>query len=114
MSKILDLNVVERPVLTLVMQDEARTRIDISTPTESLVEELNQIAPQLNKVLQDPSGMDKRAPYDLAARLINCNRSFITVTAEELRDKYHMNLESLLLFYGAYVDFIDEIINSKN
>lgn len=114
MAKILDLNTVERPVLTVVMQDDARTRIDVSTPTESLVGELQRMAPQLAQIVQHPDEMDSRAPYDLAARLINCNRSFISVTAEELREKYRMNLESLLIFFGAYVDFIDEITKAKN
>lgn len=114
MPKILDLNTVERPVLQLIMQDDERTRIDVSTPTESLVEELRQLAPQLNKIIKNPDKMDSRAPYDLAARLINCNRSFITVTPEELSGKYRMNLESLLIFFGAYIDFIDEITKAKN
>lgn len=37
----------------------------------------------------------------------------MTVTAEELAGKYRMNLESLVIFFGAYVDFIELITNSK-
>lgn len=114
MAKILDLNTVARPVLTLIMQDESKTRFDVTTPTESLVEELRQIAPQLSASLQDPDKMDNRAPYDLAARLISCNAQGRRVTAEDLRDVFRMNLETLLIFYGAYTDFIDEITKAKN
>lgn len=114
MAKVLDLNTVERPVLTLILQDENRTRIDVTTPTESLVEELRHIAPQLSASLENPNDMDAKAPYDLAARLISCNKQGLQVTAEDLAGKYRMNLESMLIFYGAYVEFIDDITKAKN
>lgn len=114
MAKVLDFNTIERPVLELVMQDDERTHIRVSTPTESLVEELAQLAPQLDKVLQSKDAESVAAIYDLAARLINCNRDCIKVTPEDLRGKYRMNLESLIIFFGAYVDFINEVTNAKN
>ena len=114
MAKTLDFNTIERPTLRLIMQDDDKTRIDVSTPTEKLVEELQQIAPHLTRIMETPTEMQNKDAYELAARLINCNRSGIVVTAEDLRDKYHMNLESLLIFFGAYVEFIDEISNAKN
>ena len=114
MAKVLDFNTVERPVLELVMQDDERTHIKVSTPTESLVEELAAIAPQLERVLQSNDAGSIEAIYDLAARLINCNRSFIKVTPEDLRGKYRMNFECLVIFFGAYVDFINEVTNAKN
>lgn len=114
MAKTLDFNTVERPTLRLIMLDDDKTRIDVSTPTEKLVEELQQIAPQLTRMMDAPTEMQNKDIYELAARLINCNRSGIVVTAEELRDKFHMNLESLLIFFNAYVEFIDEITHAKN
>lgn len=114
MAKVLDFNTVERPVLELVMQDADRTHIRVSTPTEGLVEELAALAPQLEKVLQAKDADSIAAIYDLAARLINCNRDCIKVTPEELRGKFRMNFESLVIFFGAYVDFINEITQAKN
>lgn len=117
MAKILDFNTLERPVLEIVLRDDARTHIKVGTPTERMVEELNQIAPALNAAI-DAANEDQaaatRAIYDLAARLINCNRSGIKVTADELLDKYRMDLESLVVFYGAYIDFINEVTQAKN
>jgi hypothetical protein len=52
--------------------------------------------------------------YDLAARLISCNRDFLKITGEELRDKYRMDLESAVIFFSAYLDFINDIIKEKN
>ena len=114
MAKVLDFNTIERPVLELVMQDDERTHIKVSTPTESLVEELAALAPKMEKVLQSKDADSIAAIYDLAARLINCNRSFVKVTAEDLRGKFRMNLESMVIFFGAYVEFINEVTNAKN
>lgn len=114
MAKVLNFNTVERPTLELIMQDDAQTLIQVGTPTEGLVEELSAMAPQLDKVLQAQDAESIKAIYDLAARLINCNRNFVKVTAEELRDRYRMNFESLVLFYGAYIEFLDDIMKAKN
>lgn len=114
MAKTLDFNKVNRPVLQLIMQDDDRTQIKVSTPTEALVAEMEEALPELQSVLSSGDRSAISIIYDLAARLINCNRSFITVTAEELRDKYRMDLESMIIFFGAYVEFINEITNAKN
>ena len=122
MARVLDFNTVQRPVLELVMQDENHTRIKVSTPTAYLVEELNNMAPEFNEIFdtileEAPAIPDEEMTarfYDLAARLINCNRSYIKVTGEELRTKYHMDLEALVIFFGAYTDFINELDNAKN
>lgn len=114
MAKTLDFNSIEPRVLELIMRDDNRTRINVSTPTEALVEELQMLAPKLNALIADKDKANIADIYDLAARLINCNRSDIRVTAEELRDKYRMNLEALLIFFGAYMDFINEITHEKN
>lgn len=114
MAKTLDFNKINRPVLQLVMPNKEKTVIKVSTPSEELVEELEATMPELQSVL---SGGDREGVglcYDLAARLINCNRSFITVTAEELRKKYGLDLEGLVVFYSAYADFIQEINSAKN
>ena len=114
MAKKLDLNRVNRPVLQLIMRDEARTEIKVSAPTESLVEELKDMLPELERVLAPGDKDSTVAAYDLAARLINCNRSLVKVTGDELRTKYRVDLEALLVFYEAYIDFISEIQNAKN
>ena len=114
MARTLDFNSINRPVLELVMQDEAKTVIKVSTPSEKLVEELQATMPELQEVLNTGNKDAVALCYDLAARLINCNRSFITVTAEELREKFRIDLESLVIFYSAYLDFIQEINDVKN
>lgn len=114
MAKTLDFNALNRPTLPLVMADEAKTKIDVIAPTEGLVEELQSIAPDMVKVLVSDDETAVPVIYDLAARLISCNKQGLKVTAEDLRDKYKLNLEALIFFYSAYMDFMDEITNAKN
>lgn len=114
MAKTLDFNILCPPTLPLVMRDDARTEITVSTPTERLVEELQAVAPELNKVFAANDADSIKAVYELAAKLISCNRNGLTVTAEDLSGKYRLNLEALIVFYNVYTDFINEMINAKN
>lgn len=113
MNKVLDLNTVQRPTLELTLMDDARTKLLLSTPTEAVVQELQQMGAELDR-LKSGNRDAVATIYDLAARLISCNRDFVKVTAEELRAKYRMDLESAILFFSAYMDFISSIQNEKN
>lgn len=114
MEKTLDFNSVQRPALLVTMKDEEKTQIHIGMPTESLVEELQVASQELEEVLRvgDRNSID--AIYDLAARLISCNREFLKVSAADLRARYGLNLEDLVLFFSVYIDFVDEIGKAKN
>ena len=113
-NKTLNFNQLQRPTLELTMMDETQTVIKVSTPTIALTEELTEIMPQFEEVAKSGNREAVEAVYDLAARLINCNYSFITVTGEELRTKYAMGLDSLQIFFSVYMDFLTEIYNAKN
>ena len=110
----LDFNTLNEPVLELTMQDENKTVIEVVAPSEGLIEELMNMGPELDEIAKSGDARNIKAIYDLAARLINCNRSFVTVTAEELRDKYKMKLYSMIIFYNSYFDFVSEINSAKN
>lgn len=112
--KTLDFNTVNRPALQLVMQDEKHTTIKVGLPKEALIEELQEVIPMLQEANSSGNVDALTICYDLAARLINCNHSFITVTAEELKTKYNLDLECLILFYSAYLDFVNEVSAAKN
>lgn len=113
-NKTLNFNQLQRPTLELTMMDEAQTIIKVSTPSMALLEELEQALPEFEAVAKSGNKEAILAIYDLAARLINCNHSFVTVTAEELRTKYRMGLDFMQIFFSAYMDFINEIYKEKN
>lgn len=114
MAKTLDFNSVQRPTLVLTMKDQEKTKIRVGTPKESLIEELQTLSAELEEILKKGDGDSIQAVFDLAARLISCNRDYIKVTAEDLRDRYKMDLEDLIIFFSAYLDFIGEMQNAKN
>lgn len=115
----LDFNQINRPTLDLTMCDPAQTRITVVTPTEGLVEELEALRENVATIFSadTPEGVD--ACYNLAARLISCNRQGLQVSVEDLKTKYWptermANQLYLLTFLKAYNDFIDELRQEKN
>lgn len=114
MPKVLDFNSLQRPTLELVMPDENRTKFRLVCPTENLIERLEAGMKELTDVLNKKDGTAIAACFALAADLFNCNDDGITVTAQDLRDKYRLGLDALVVFFSTYVDFIDEIKNAKN
>ena len=114
MARVLDLNTVKRPTLELTLQDTERTTLRLTTPTEALVDELKNLSTEELQKLQTGDREAVETIYSLAARLISCNRDFVDVTAEELRGKYRMDLETAAIFFAAYLDFINEVGNQKN
>lgn len=114
MAKTLNFNTIVPPTLPLVMRDEAQTEITVVSPTEGLVEELQAIAPHMTEMLQSDESQAIPAIYDLAAKLISCNKEGLAVSVDDLRNKYKLNLEALIVFYNAYMDFLAEITNAKN
>lgn len=110
-KRILDLNTAQRPTLELTLCDEERTTIHVGMPKEADIQELTAFD---FTGLENGEKADIAAVYEMAARLINCNRDGIKITGEELRDKYGMDLELVVLFFEAYTDFINEITSEKN
>jgi hypothetical protein len=114
MARLLDFNSVEVQTLDIVLRDEARTKLHLKPPTEGLVQELIRISPRMHMVAETGDEESFELTYELVAKLINCNRDGIRLTAEELRTKYGMDFEFILVFCNAYLDFINEITNAKN
>ena len=111
---VLDLNAVQLETLDLTLQDAERTTLHVSTPTEALIAELESFTPEMLAVIKTGNKEGVQSIYDLAARLISCNREGITITASELLGKYRMTLESAVVFFSAYMDYITGITNQKN
>lgn len=112
-KKVLDLGSVKRPTLELTLLDDERTVLRVTTPSEGMVQELEEMQSEFSKLTTgDREAVD--AIYELMARLLSFNRDFIKITAEDLRGKYRVDLESLILVASAYVDFIDTVNKEKN
>lgn len=109
----LNLNTAKRPVFTLTMMDDAETTLHVKVPDMDMFKEIQSMSSELD-ALSDDSPEAEDAIYDITARILSCNREGLTVTAEELRGKYKMGLEEVLLVYGSYADFLTDIVKEKN
>ena len=119
MAKVLDFNKLGQPTLPLVMCDEAKTTITVTTPNEGMVEELQAILPELEGVIKSGDQASVNAIYEMVAKFISCNLEGLSVTADDLRNIYWpkervLNQLYLLKFCAVYLDFIREIGDAKN
>lgn len=95
------------------------TALDIFCPTkgeiEAFIAENNSIRDKLStaKDAEETAKLINRL-YAMAATLISHNTDDLTVTDDELRARYLIEEDALLAFYGAYADFILDIVNEKN
>ena len=114
MARKIDFNSIVKPMLEITLRDEARTVVHVTTPTEGLVEKLAANADQLRAAVNGGTAEAIKAVFELTAELVNCNLDGIRVTAEELRDKYGLKLFDVIIFFNAYMEFIEDIKNAKN
>lgn len=112
--KMLDFNAIQQPTWPIKLRDEAKTIVNLSAPTVELFDRLAASTPALQEAAKTKDGATIRALYELLADLINNNEDGITVTAEELRDKYRLKLYDVIVFYAGYMDFVKEIQEAKN
>ena len=101
------------------MADEADTIITVTTPSEGLVEELEDMASQAATIFSEENPDMLDACYDLAARVMSCNREGLRVSVGDLKTKYWpadrvANQVHLLAFFKAYMEFVEEIKSAKN
>lgn len=114
MAKILDLNALDQPILEVKLRDKARTIFRLTTPTTKLVEKFIAAKAEVSEVASTRDADKIKALYELTAELISCNADYITVSAEELRDTYHLTFADLVVIFAAYLDFIKEFNDAKN
>lgn len=102
------------PVLTVPLKDERGTVLRVTPPTVDLQEELRARQSDLRALLSEDNDDMRDALYDLAARLMSCNRNLRKITAEQLRTTYGLDEEDLVVFFNYYVKFLTDIEHAKN
>ena len=114
MAKMLDLNALEQPILEVKLRDDNRTIFRLTTPTTKLVDRFVAAKGEMSEIASSRDAEKIKKLYELTAELISCNAEYITVTAEELRDKYRLTFGDIIVIFAAYLDFIKEFNNAKN
>ena len=114
MAKMLDLNALEQPILEVKLRDDNRTIFRLTTPTTKLVDRFVAAKGEMSEIASSRDAEKIKKLYELTAELISCNAEYITVTAEELREKYRLTFGDIIVIFAAYLDFIKEFNNAKN
>ncbi len=114
MNKTLDFNAYQRPTLDLTMKDKERTVIRVTLPKTAVIKKMQEGLNNLQNVIKEETSDSMHALFALAAELMSANIDQVAVTAEDIRGKYKMDLEDLLVFFQAYLDFVRDVQNAKN
>lgn len=114
MAQMLDLNALDQLTLEVKLRDDARSIFRLTVPTTRLVERFIVAKEEIKAVTQTKDANAIKKLYEITAELMSCNADFITVTAEELRDKYRVTFGDLVVIFAAYLDFIKEFNSAKN
>ena len=114
MAKILDLNTLDQPILEVKLRDDNRTIFRLTAPSVKQYERFVAAKAELAEIAKEQKPEQIKKLFELTAELISCNADYITVTAEELRDKYRLMFGDLVVIFAAYLDFIKEYNNAKN
>lgn len=112
--KALDLNKAKRQVFPVTMMDDAQTVVNLTMPSADLIKELKAVGEEITSAITDNDHDAMDACYEIAAKLFSCNRARTVITAEQLKTDYKMELEDLVVFFNAYLDFVAEITKAKN
>lgn len=116
MARTFDFNAVLQQTLETKLNDPEGTVLHVTTPPEGLIEQLAASQDEMSSLwAANGSNVEKvRAAYKLAASIISCNIEGITITPEELRDKYRVPPVALAAYVGVYMEFINDFHNAKN
>ncbi len=107
-------NVHRPPILEVPLFDKDETVLHVTPPTVDLQEELRASATEMTALLNGGNEEQREVLWDLAARLMSCNRNMRKITPEELRKKYKLVEDDLAIFFHEYAGFLTGIENAKN
>ena len=110
----MDFNRHRPPFLEVPLFDKDETVLQVTPPTVDLQEELRATAADLHALLGGGNEEQRAAMWDLAARLMSCNRNWRKITPEDLRKKYKLVEDDLIVFFEEYVGFVSRLENAKN
>lgn len=107
----LNFNKVQKRYLTVTLID-GRVLI-IGTPTKKLLDKLLAMNGKVNgEVADNLTQEDVDSLYKLTGEVMSVNKTNTIITSKEVNDLF--DLEDLMLFFNAYMSFLDSIVSSKN
>lgn len=112
MANTLNFNTIKKEYLTVTLPDEKRTVLMVGTPNKGLLTELVNIKESIEQINEDVNSESVDNLFFICAKLMNRNKGGIEIKKEFLEDIF--DVEDVLIFLNAYMDFIQGISNRKN
>ena len=112
MAKSLDFNSVPKKYLTVTLADEKKTTLMIGTPTKAIMGELLLLQGSVEAMQDDADIESMDGLYNATAKIMSRNKAGIPITKEYLEDI--LDFEDLIIFFQAYMSFVEEISKTKN
>jgi len=113
MAKSINFNNVKKHYLTVELSDEKHTVLMIGTPTKAVMDDLYALRDTLNAVNEDDADIEVTNDlYNTCAKVMSRNKGGIKITGDYLADIF--DYEDIVIFFNAYMGFIDEVLGSKN
>ena len=113
MAKSLNFNNVKKQFLTITLADEKCTTLMICTPTKAIMDDLIVLQESMTAVNNNETNTEAVDDlYEACARVMSRNKAGVKITKEFLANIF--DFEDIILFFNAYMEFIDEVIGSKN
>ena len=113
MAKPLNFNTIKKQYWTITLPDKKKTTLMIGTPTGAILEELIAIQDTLSDV--DESNItadDLKSLHIVCAKVMNRNKGGIVIKGEQLADIF--DFEDIKIFMSEYMNFVSEVMSSKN
>lgn len=112
MARAINFNTIKKQYLTVTLADEKKTTLLVGTPTKELMDELIRLQ---SDVKEDENENNEETLDDLylaCARVMSRNKGGIKVDKKLLEKNF--DFEDIKLFFEAYMDFLGEVMGSKN
>lgn len=112
MNQTVNFNRHRPPILRVPLAEDVV--LHVTPPTVNLQEELRARLPDLVALLSQDTEDTREVLFDLAARLMSCNRNSRKITAEDLRNIYELDEADLAVFFDDYAGYLTSIERAKN
>lgn len=113
MAKALNFNNIKKNFWTVTLNDEKKTTLFIGMPTKGVMDNLLLIKEHLDAVTDDEVDIETmNILYEAVAKVMSRNKANVEITGEYLGKIW--DFEDIMIFFYSYMEFVEEITNSKN
>lgn len=112
MANTLNFNKIKKTYLTVTLADEDNTTLLIGTPTKAMMDDLMALQTTLTDVADDADESVTEDLYSACAKVMSRNKNKVEITPKFLENLF--DFEDIMIFFNAYMSFINNITSQKN